>query len=312
MDLRINLQKLHLFASVVRLGGVGRAADANFLAQPAVTAHIRSLEERLGTELFYRDGRGLSLTPAGRIAYAWAEDILRRTRFCERELDDLAAGFSGRIVVAAGISPGSYLVPAVLAGFRERHPTADVRLAVVPSDRAIEDVRTGRVDFAIVATEPGLKLPGMAVREIGRDEIVLVAAPDSAPHTGTVSIAELGLLPFIDMPEGFPDRCFIEDRLREAGVYERDIVLELGHPEAAKRAMRDGLGYTLLLRSAVARELESGELEQVNVERLHLEVPICLVHYQEIGLSALQERLVERIATALEGLPAGDGPVSFK
>jgi DNA-binding transcriptional LysR family regulator len=309
MDLRINLQKLNLLASVVRLGGVGKAADANFLAQPAVTAHIRSLEERLGAELFYRDGRGLSPTPAGMIVFAWAEDVLRRTRFCERELADLDAGSAGRIAIAASISPGSYVVPSVLTTFRESHPGAALRLAVAPTDRAIEEARTGCVDFAVVVAEPGLELPGMTVRQISSDEYVLVAPPDAVPYAGSVTVAQLGMLPLIEMPEGFLHPGFVEDGLRAAGVGERNVMLELGHPEAAKRSVLDGLGYTLLLRSAVAAELTAGSLEEVSVEGLRLEVPIYLVHRREICLSPMQESIVDDIAAALAAVSPELRPV---
>ena len=59
LDQRISLQKLEIFCLVVDLGGVGRAAEHLFVAQPVVSAHLRTLQERLGAELLYRDGRRL-------------------------------------------------------------------------------------------------------------------------------------------------------------------------------------------------------------------------------------------------------------
>jgi DNA-binding transcriptional LysR family regulator len=303
-DLRISLQKLDVLVSVVRHGGVGRAAEAKFIAQPAVTGHIRSLEERLDTEIFYRDGRRLALTPAGRVVYAWAEDVLRRTRHLERELADISRGSAGRVTMAATVSFGSYRLPAVLSEFQQRHPDAEVRQAITPTDQAIEEARSGIVDLAFVAAEPGLELPGLVVEPLGEEEVVLVTAADSMPYAGVVAAAELPLLPLVEMPEGYLGGAYLEEQLRLAGAAKRTVVVELGHPEAAKRAVLNEPGrYTLLWRSAVVEEIAAGRLVEVSVEDLDLRVPIALVRRREITLTPLHRRLVDAVAETLDGAP---------
>jgi LysR family transcriptional regulator, low CO2-responsive transcriptional regulator len=303
-DLRISLQKLDVLVSVVRRGGVGRAAEAKFVAQPAVTGHIRSLEERLGTEIFYRDGRQLALTPAGRVVYAWAEDVLRRTRHMERELADISSGSAGRVAMAVTPSFGSYRLPAVLSEFQQHHPDAEVRQAVTPTDQAIEEARSGVVDLAFVASEPGLELPGLVVEPLGDEEIVLVTAADATPYAAAVSAAELPLLPLVEVPEGYLGGAHLEEQLRLAGACQRTVVVELGHPEAAKRAVRSEPGrYTLLWRTAVTEELADGQLVEIPVEDLELSVPIALVHRREVTLSPLHQRLVEAVRENLTSTP---------
>ena len=183
LDLRISLHKLDVFSRVVQLGGVGRAAEDLFVAQPVVSAHLRSLESRLGSaELFYREGRQLRLTEAGRAVHDWAEDVLTRTRELERHLAGLSDGSTGSVAMGASMSVGSYVLPRVLANFRARHPGATLRLGIASTERAIEDTRAGVLDFAVVVTEPTLELPGMEIEQIGSDQIVLVAAPGGEPH----------------------------------------------------------------------------------------------------------------------------------
>ena len=299
LDLRISLHKLDVLSRVVQLGGVGRAAEDLFVAQPVVSAHIRSLERRLGAVLFYREGRQLHLTEAGRAVHAWAEDLLTRTRELERHLGGLSDGSTGSVVMGASMSVGSYLLPHVLTSFRARHPGAQLRLSISSTELAIEDTRTGTLDFAVVVTEPNLELPGMEVEQIGSDEIVLVAAPYSEPHADVISAKDLGLLPFIETPEGFIRRTFVEQRLRAAGVVDRNVVLQLGHPEAMKRAAQEGLGVTLLFRTAVRSELESGSLREVKVEDVDVVVPISLVHRKAKTFSALHKKLIDEIRTAV-------------
>jgi DNA-binding transcriptional LysR family regulator len=107
LDSRVTLHKLEVFSLVVELGGVSRAAEQLFVSQPVVSAHIRSLEQRVGARLFYREGRHLRLTEAGRAVHGWANDVLTHTRELSRHLDGLSDGTQGSVVVGASMSVGS-------------------------------------------------------------------------------------------------------------------------------------------------------------------------------------------------------------
>jgi DNA-binding transcriptional LysR family regulator len=299
LDLRISLQKLEVLLNVVRLGGVGRAAEAMYVAQPAVTGHIRSLEERLGAKLFYREGHRMLLTTQGRTVHRWAEEVLRLTAEVDRELSGLSAGSLGSAAIGAGPAVGSYILPPALARYRERHPGAEISLSVGRTEQVIEEVRRGDLDFAVVVAEPGPELPGMVMETIGSEETVLVCSPDWAPCSEAVTLAELPTLPLIEMPEGALHGGSALEQLRAAGVERAEVVLELGHPEAAKRAVRDGLGLAMLPRSSVREELESGALLEVPAPELRHELPLALVRRRDREPTALQKLLVEEIVAAI-------------
>jgi DNA-binding transcriptional LysR family regulator len=300
LDLRITLHKLEVLSLVVQLGGVGRAADHLFVAQPVVSAHIRSLEERLGAKLFYREGRQMHLTEAGHAVHEWAEDVLMRTRELGRHLDGLSDGSQGSVVLGASMSVGSYRLPHILTTFRAENPDVDLRLSISDTEHAVEDTRTGALDFCIVLTEPDVEIAGMEAEQIGSDEVVLVAAPDTGPQADVISVQELAQLPFIEAPEGLLRRTFVERRLRAAGIVDRNIVLELGHPEAMKRATMEGLGVTLLFRTAVQRELDDGLLREIPMDGVEVVVPITLVYRKGKSFSAVHRRLLDAIRDALD------------
>lgn len=299
MDLRISLRKLEVLSLVVQLGGVGRAAERLFVAQPVVSAHIRSLEERLQTKLFYREGRQMHLTEAGQAVHRWAEDVLTRTRELDRHLGGLSDGRQGTVVFGASMSVGSYCLPPVLTAFRTSHPDVELRLGISDTEHAIEDTRTGEFDFAVVVSDAQLELPGMDAEQIASDEIVLVAAPGSEPHADVIGTADLAELPFIEAPQGIIRRTFIDRQLRQLGVAERRVVLQLGHPEAMKRATREGLGVALLFRSAVREELAAGLLREIQVEGVDVTVPIYIVSRKGKAFSTLHRDLIEQIRTGL-------------
>ena len=236
-------------------GGAGR--QALFVAQPVVSAHIRSLEERLGTKLFYREGRRLHLTESGLVV----QDVLARTR----------------------------------------DPEVELRLSIADTEHSIEDARAGALDFAIVVSDADPDGPGLETELLGHEELVLIAAPDSEPGATEIAPAELAGLPFIEAPEGIVRRRFVDRRLKDLGVEGRDVVLEFGHPEAMKRAVRAGLGVSMLFRSAVAEELELGLLREVGIVGADVRIEVYLVHRKGKEFSPPHHELLDEIRSAFGG-----------
>ncbi len=301
IDRRISLHKLEVLCLVVELGGVGRAAEALFVAQPVVSAHIRSLEERLGTKLFYREGRRLHLTESGLVVHAWAEDVLARTRELDRHLAGLSEGSRGSVALGASMSLGSYRLPPVLTRFRRTHPEVELRLSIADTEHAIEDARAGALDFAIVVSDADPDGPGLETELLGHEELVLIAAPDAEPVAAEVAPAELAGLPFVEAPEGIVRRRFVDRSLKDLGVEERDVVLEFGHPEAMKRAVRAGLGVSMLFRSAVAEELELGLLREVAIAGADVRIEVYLVHRKGKEFSPPHRELLGEVRAAFGG-----------
>ena len=103
----LTLHKLEVFRVTAELENVSRAAERLGLAQPVVTAHIRSLERKLGVQLTARHGRRIKITEQGARVLVWATDVLTRTHELHRELSDSIAGRKGSVVVATSMSVGS-------------------------------------------------------------------------------------------------------------------------------------------------------------------------------------------------------------
>lgn len=307
MDTRITLHKLEVFRLVVEEASVTRAAERLFVAQPVVTAHIRSLEQRLGAQLFYREGRQLHLTETGQAAYAWAEDVLTRTRELDRHIDALSDGARGTVVMAASNSIGSYTLPPVVSRFHADRPLVHVQLNIWNTEHALDTTRTGETDFAIVIADEEPSGQGLTAELIGEDEIIVVSGHVAAPGDEPLTPSALAALPFIETPGGRMRRSFVDDQLSRLGIGERRIVMELGHPEAMKWAVKENLGVSLLFRSAVAAELERGELREVDVEGARFAMPVFLVHRRGKLFTPLHLDLIAAIrALFADTVPAED------
>jgi DNA-binding transcriptional LysR family regulator len=299
VDPRITLQKLEVFCLVVELGGVSRAAEHLFVTQPVVTAHVRSLEQRLGTRLFRREGRQMHLTEAGQAAHEWAVELLTHTREFSRRLDGLADGTRGTVVVAASMSVGSYLMAPVVSRFHEERPLVELELNVGDSRQALQEAELGRCDFAVVTTEDPPPGPALDAELLGREEITLVTGAGSEPTDDVVDVERLSELPFVDSPKHSIRRQLYDRQLAAVGVRHRNVVIELGHPEPMKRAAERGLGVALLFRGAVRQELESGRLREVRIRDVTLSVPLYLVFRRGKAFSAAQQHLADLVREEL-------------
>jgi DNA-binding transcriptional LysR family regulator len=298
-DNRISLQKLEVLCLVVELGGVSRAAEHLFVAQPVVTAHLQSLQKRLGVKLLYREGRRMRLTDGGERVYQWARETLSRTRELMRELDGLAEGQRGSVAVAASMTVGSYTLPPVLARFREGRPMAALTLSVSDPEGAIQAVESGECDFAVIVGDAAPDSPVLDATVIGHEDILLVAAPDYQPAVVSLTVEALAETPLVSSPSGHIRRGIVDMRLAERGARPRNVVIELGHPEAMKRATEDGLGMCLLFRSSVERELAEGRLREVRLEDAELSVPLIAVVRSQKMLSPIQRELLDAVSAAV-------------
>jgi LysR family transcriptional regulator, low CO2-responsive transcriptional regulator len=296
IDHRITLQKLEVFELVVELQSVSRAADQLYTAQPVISAHLRSLEARLGARLFYREGRQLQLTEAGHAAHAWAADVLTRTRELGRHLEGLRDGQGGAVSLAASMSVGSYMLPPVLNQFRQERPMVEIELSVIDTDHAVRAVEVGECDFAVVYGQGPPDVEGLTGDQIGLEPLVLVApSDDQLVGRGEITPDALARLPFVESPKGMLRRTLTDRMLQRAGVPSRRITIQLGHPEAMKRAVRDGLGIALLFRSSVEQELEDGTLRELRLPDAEFYSPIYLIHRKGKLFSASQQDLLEAI-----------------
>jgi DNA-binding transcriptional LysR family regulator len=311
-DSRITFQKLEILCLVVDLGGVTRAAEHLWVAQPVVTAHIRSLQERLGVTLFHREGRRTILTDAGEQVYAWAQDVLSRTEQMQREIEGLADGSRGPIALAASMSLGSYLLPPMLSDFRERYPDAEITLIVEDPEGAVTSVERGESDLAFIVAPSPPQNPALAYELVGHDELVLVAAPDFRPGLDRMAVSELAEMPLVSTPRSHLRREMVDRQLSQHGVRANNIIIELGHPEAMKHATRAGLGACLLFRAAVEQELLDGKLVEIEFQDAALTVPVYFVRRLAKALTPVQSALVEAMrqrfgaAAGIAAVPLAD------
>lgn len=289
----LTLHKLEVFSTVARLEGVTRAAEALRIAQPVVTAHIRSLEDKLGVRLVMRQGRRLKITPEGQRVLAWAEDVLSRTHELERELTDSKAGAQGSAVIATSMSIGSYVIPQKIVAFRADVPNGSISVLTGTPRYVVEAIIEGRADFGVSILDPQQDLTGLDSDTIGADELILVCKPHGRYDKPRLTMKELERLPFVSAQANTARRDIEDAELSRRGLRRRKVVLEFGHGEAIMRAVQIDVGVAFLFKSSIRDELASGSLKPLPTSSLEIRVPIHLIKRSGKSFSSFQNRLFE-------------------
>jgi len=146
----LSLTRLRVLAAVAEHGSVTGAAAALHYAQPSVSHHLARLEAETGAVLVRRVGRGIRLTEAGRGLAARAIEILGRVDAAQAELDEHTGLRAGRVRLAAFPSALGTMVPVAAARLRARYPDLALELTEVEPPEALELLRAGEVDAAVV------------------------------------------------------------------------------------------------------------------------------------------------------------------
>ncbi len=277
----MDLHRLRVFHAVARLGSFSRAAEEVLLTQPAVSKQVRELEERLGFILLNRRGKQVSLTDAGRIVFNHAERVLALNEETRRALSDLEGLKRGYLHLGASSTPGTYLLPGVLAQFKERHPGIEISLAISRSEEIAKGVLRGEFDLGFVGAA---SQAGLHVQPFVRDELLLITPPGHLlSQGGAISPSALEGETLILREPGSGSRSLLEGELRRLGLkLGKSLIME--SPEAIKRAVAAGLGLSFISRFAVALELKRGELSTVALKGLRLERSLDIISRKDVRL----------------------------
>jgi DNA-binding transcriptional LysR family regulator len=126
----MNIEHLKTFQEIVRLGSFSEVARKLGISQPAVSFQVQKLEQELGIRLIDRSQRTISLTQAGHRLLRFAETVASEREKLGKDLEQMREYISGDLHIEASTIPGEFLLPALLAEFKKRHPAVKIRLDV--------------------------------------------------------------------------------------------------------------------------------------------------------------------------------------
>lgn len=285
----LNVHQLHIFYTVAERGSFSAAAQALHMTQPAVTMQVQALEERFGTKLLNRTTKKLELTEAGHHLLPQA----RKAVELMKETDALMARFiedlKGRLVFAASLTFGEYVLPRLLGKFLRKYPDVAVNMKVMNTTEIIDAIANQGLDFGII--EAPCDVPGFEAEPVMNDELVLVV-PSSHPFASrtSVTLEEAVAEPMVLREKGSGTRQIMEDELLRHGVSEGQlrVASEFGGTGAVKSAVEAGLGLSIISKWTIKHEVALGLLKPVAIE----------------GVSFVRQFYAIRLKSALLPIPA--------
>ena len=262
-----------VFFEVANLLSFTKASQVLNLSQPAISKHIKALEESYKTSLFERIGGSIKLTEPGRILLSHLRQAKEVQIRLEYELSTHQDEYNakGELRLGASTTVALYIIPEILSAFRRQYPNVHITLLNRNSENVPTALGKNEIDLGIIEGET--KTTSVNYRYFLSDEVIAVCSPKSELwFRESITLDELRNYPVALRERGSGTLSSVKAALEERNFKLSDLKnnISLGGTEALKNFLLvdDCLGF-LPLRS-VQKELASGTLKQVFVEGLHI------------------------------------------
>jgi LysR family nitrogen assimilation transcriptional regulator len=289
----MELRQLSFFLGVADSGSFSRAAVRLSVAQPILSRQIKLLEEELGVELLYRNGRGVVLSEAGKMLETYARNIVDLVEQARSQMSALRNMPQGRVAIAMPPSIGWMLTGPLVLRCREAFPNIALHLVEGFSGHVAEWLSTGSIDIGIVYQAP--RRPTLATEPLFSDDLILLGAVDDPLKLegDSVDTAKLAEIPVIlpARPHGL--RVLIDNELEKLGVTAR-VEFEVDAMPSTLSLVERGVGYTVLSEGAVKHLLSAGRIRRWALKNPTLKRELLLATSTQHPLT-VATRLVTRL-----------------
>jgi LysR family nitrogen assimilation transcriptional regulator len=244
----MDIKQLSYFVRVAELGSFTRASIVLDIAQPALSRQVRLLEVELRQSLLVRNGRGITLTEAGRALLEHSRGILHQMDRLREELSRVRGSLAGRVAIGLPPTLGRILAVPVTRAFRQAMPGATLSITEGLSKTMQEALLTGQLDIALLYN--AFPSPGIELHPLLQDELLLVCAAGAAHADAPIDLKDIAQFPLIIPARPNAIRMHVETALSNLGVQPR-IAMEVDSVATILDLVADDIGCAVLSRHAV-------------------------------------------------------------
>ena len=287
----MEFKQIEAFLNVVKYKGFSKAADATFLTQPTISAHISNLEKELGVSLISRQHRNVTLTASGKLFYPYAEKMMETRSEAVAQLTITKEHITGILDLQTSTIPGQYYLPKKMAQFKQSHKNVCFNIEQSDSKLVMENILNGQGELGFTGFQGNNQL---VYEHIFTDEILLLT-----PNMGTfehkedgfISAEELKDLPFIVREQDSGTKLETERLLINGkSLYsEKNIVARMNSQESIKHAVAAGLGVTIVSGFSVNEEQLLADTKVFHIEGIEEKRNFYMVHRKSCHLSPVAE-----------------------
>lgn len=255
------LHLYHVFYTVAQYQSFSQAAKALYISQPAVSKSIKALESSLGTSLFSRRSKGISLTPEGELFYKHVQTALEALEEGEKLLLKLHSLNAGQINLGVSSTLGTHFLMPLLKSFMERYPHIKLQIINDSTTKTLDLAKKGVLDIVIVSSSN--YYDGLSFIPLKKIEDIFVCSPSYYESISSLTLPELcEQASFMFLSKDSVTRLYLETVLANQGIsIVPDIVA--GDMNFLISCAKLGLGITSVIKDFVSEELATGSLVEI-------------------------------------------------
>lgn len=254
----MEIYQLKTFVTIAREGSITRASELLFLSQPAVSAHIKTIEDEIGFLLFERTPRGMSLTDKGATLLIKAEQLLAMHRELMQEARQLKGRAGGKIRLGSNRTPSALLLGKLLTRCAEHFPDMDVQLHYGSSAEIEHSIRSGELDAGFFA-DSGIDSPEILKLEVDKFGVYLAAPVGWATAGENLDWQQLATMPWI-CPASNSCCGKVAEHVFTAKGFRPHKQVSVDHEKVTRTLIAGGVGVGFLHADTALEAQAKGEL----------------------------------------------------
>lgn len=259
--MKFTLRQLQIFSATAHHENISHAAKSLNMSQSAASEALKTLESQFDVRFFERHGKQLKLNEIGRQFWPRVESLLVQADTLEK--DFISQPSLGKLKVGATLTIGNYLVVPIIAEYMSQFSDSKVELHVHNTSRIVEDVLNFELDVGLIEGE--LNHPQLDISPWMEDELVCFCAPNHPlANKSCLSDQDLMSAEWVMRESGSGTRQTFE-RAMHGLMPKLNIVLELEHTEAIKRAVATGFGISCLSKVCLEEGFTRGDFMPLEV-----------------------------------------------
>jgi len=284
----VTFRQLQIFVEVAERLSLARVAEHLRLTPSAISFQIKQIEDQTGFALFERIGRTVALTDAGATLLTYARVVLQSLHDADQAMLSLKGVQGGHIKVGL-VSTAKYIVPHMIARFRERYADVVVTLRDANRRDIMDQLTAGEIDLAVMG-QPPAGADVIAERFADHPSVIIAPPSHALAHAPSLDPATLAAEWFVVREEGAGTRALTDDFFRTAGIRPR-IAMESSSNETIKQSVIAGIGLSLISQHTIGLELSLGLLATLPVDGFPVMRAWFVAHRRTLPLLPIQLRL---------------------
>lgn len=282
--------RIDTFLAVCKFMNFTKASQYLNITQPAVSGHIRYLEEYYQVKLFVYSGKKMHLTKEGKILLEVATTLKHDDIFLKKKLQNRLA--KEELVFGATLSVGEYIMPNIINCLLAKKPDLTIKMKVANTSDLLLEINEGKMDFAIV--EGYFNKNEYDYLTFCYENYICVGAKDLMID-GYQDINALFKYNLIIRETGSGSREIIERWLKERNLnlQEFENIIEIGNINTIKQLVSNLQGITFIYEMAVVKELEVGKLQEIKINDFNINHEINFIWRKNSVFSDYYQQLFE-------------------